>query len=205
MTDFPAIVVRDSESLAEAFAAIKNHLNLSAEACEQIGGLTKGHIDKYLGPSGSKRIGPVTFDIFCELFAVEFVMRPNPAALQRMAARFEERQAQQVRRPARVSKTLLDRALRHLCRELSWPEILAAIGEARAAVAAEAKAERNKAELERYGGVPCRTAPIGAGRDRRVSKPESLRYGGQQTARARIKAMQGAYLTRAKAAAAPQI
>lgn len=206
---FPVAEVRDHESLAAAFAEIKNFLGLSNEACDDLAGFCKGATDKYLGPSAHKRIGPVTFDIFCSLFAVKFVPVVDVEAAKKMERRYEQRQTQQVRPPARVSKSLLDRALRHLAREFSWAEILATIGRARADVAAEAKAEAKQcssnatARPERKAVADCATAQ-NAGRDPRGSKRGGLRYV-RPTARARIKAMQSAYLARAKAAAAPQI
>lgn len=200
MTDFPVVEVRDHESLAAAFAEIKNFLGLSNEACDDLAGFCKGATDKYLGPARSKRIGPQTLDILCTLFAVKFVPVADLEAAQKMAPRWEQRNTAQVRPPARVSKALLDRALRHLAREFSWAEILTAIGQARATVAAEAKAERKAAPTARNASII-----IAADRDRGGSKRGPFRYGGQQTARTRIKAMQGAYLTRTKTAAAAQI
>lgn len=228
MTDFPVVEVRDYESLVEAFIALKAHLGLSNQTCDDLAGFAAGTTDKFLGPGGVKKIGPVTFSLLCGLFAVKFIPVLDVEAAERMAGRWERRNSAQVRATTtRVSKTLLDRALRHLAREFSWAEILAAIGQARATVAAEAKAER-KVAADLAARNTNRPAPVtaafdrplpdeleaiaenasiavGAGRDRRSSKPGSLRYGGQQTARTRLKAMQSSYLTRAKAAAAAQI
>lgn len=110
--DFPELIIRNHNDLADAFAAIRTHLDLSNEFCEALGGLTKDHINKTLGPTREKRIGPRTFDIFCELFAIEFVPRVNPEARLRMQKRWERRNKQQVRvpRPHSISKELLERA-----------------------------------------------------------------------------------------------
>ena len=112
-TRFPELIIRNHNDLADAFAAIRTHLDLSNEFCEELGGLTRGHLDKTIG-SGirTKQIGPRLFDIFCELFAVEFVMRVNLEAKARMQRRYERRNKQQVRvpRPHPISKELLERA-----------------------------------------------------------------------------------------------
>jgi hypothetical protein len=96
--NFPEAVIRKHADLADAFLAVKNHLGLSNELCEHLGGLCKGHVDKTLrAGTREKRIGAGVFDIFCELFAVEFCMRPNPEAIRRMQARWEGKNKHQVR------------------------------------------------------------------------------------------------------------
>lgn len=94
---FPAATFSDYDGMVAALAAAKNWLGLSNEVCEQIGGLTKGHIDKLLGPSRVKNVGPLTLDILLELFAVQFVMQPNPDAARRMESRWERRNRSQIR------------------------------------------------------------------------------------------------------------
>jgi hypothetical protein len=120
MDEFPSIVVRNYSGFADAFKAAKNHLNLSNEFAEQLGGLCTGHIDKTLGMTRNKGIGRRLFDILCELFAVEFVMRVNPEALQRMQKRWEGRNRLQVRIPPShpISAEMLERAKKVIFSEL---------------------------------------------------------------------------------------
>jgi hypothetical protein len=107
--------VRSSEDMVDALRAIKTLLGLSNEFCDQIGGLSSGHTDKILGPTRAKNLGPMTFDLFCELFAVEFRMHINIDAAKRMAERWEGREMRNVRiEPNRVSKVLLQRAKSHV-------------------------------------------------------------------------------------------
>lgn len=117
MTD--AAPIRSYGDLIEAFRARKAEIGLSNTDCDTLGGLTTGHTDKLLGPTRSKNLGPLTFDILCELFAVQFVMAPNPEALERMEARWERRNERAVRVDAqRLSIELKSRALPYIMRDL---------------------------------------------------------------------------------------
>lgn len=110
-------VIRTSDDMVEAMRTIKARLSLSNAFCDAIGGLTTGHTDKVLGPTRSKNLSPMLFDMFCELFAVEFHMVLNMDAVKRMEARWEGRETRNVRLDAnRVSKALLDRAKPHIMR-----------------------------------------------------------------------------------------
>jgi hypothetical protein len=82
-------VVRTHDDLAEAFRKIKDVLGLSDAFCDEIGGLTVGHTNKCLGPTGYKNIGATPFGIFCEMFGVEFRMVINLEAVRRMEARWK--------------------------------------------------------------------------------------------------------------------
>jgi hypothetical protein len=107
MNDLPEIVVRNHDDLVDAFATVKNHLNLSNEVCDELAGLCKGHMSKILGRQ--KRVGPWLLGILCELLAVELVVRVNPEALKRMEKRWEQRDCRQIRVPHAVSQAVLDR------------------------------------------------------------------------------------------------
>ena len=226
MADYPELVIRSYEDLIAALRAVKSHLQLSNETLEQISGITAGGVDKYLGPTRSKHVGAVAFDLLLGGLAIELHVRPNLQQAEKMADRWERRNGSAVRMPARVSKTLIDRALRHLASEFSPAEILTAIDQARSTVAAEANADHTAvpaAQADRPAPVPAAAAydgpvpdefealadnasiTVGAGRDRRGSKLGGLRFGGQQTARTRLRATQAAYLARAKAVAATQV
>ncbi len=104
------ITVRNSDELISAFRAIKDRLGLSNALCDELGGLVAGHTDKVLGPTRVKKLSPFLIDVFCGLFAVELVIRPNLEAAKKMAGRWEQRNASQVRPPARISRELLARA-----------------------------------------------------------------------------------------------
>lgn len=114
-TDCPQIVVRSYSELVDAFARIKDFLQLSNETVEEVGGMTRGHCDKLLGPSRCKRVGPISLDLLLGALGLELVVRPNPEAVQKLARRWEQRDQKQIR----VSRALLDR-----CR----PIILAELG-----------------------------------------------------------------------------
>jgi hypothetical protein len=112
-------IVRKHADLIEVFRLMKDRLNLTNEFIDDVGGLTKGHADKILGPSESKNIGPVTFDLFCQLFAVEFHVRLDMDAVKRMEAVWEKRE-----RPLypnakvkRISKKLVQRAKPYVLRD----------------------------------------------------------------------------------------
>jgi hypothetical protein len=113
-------VVRKHADLIEVFRLMKERLQLTNEFCDDVGGLTKGHTDKILGPSEAKNIGPVTFDLFCEMFAVEFHVRVDLDATKRMESVWEgrERPLYPNARVKRISKKLIERAKPHVFREM---------------------------------------------------------------------------------------
>ena len=111
-------VIRSHADLIEALRARKNELGLSNRLCDDLGGLTSGHTDKVLGPTGTRGLTPLTLDVFLEMFAVEIVLRPNLEAARRMESRWEQREAGKVAPPASVmSKALLDKAAPIIFRE----------------------------------------------------------------------------------------
>lgn len=95
MSEFPSVTFTNYAGLVECFAQIKEHRNLSNQFCELMFGLASGHLNMIF--SHKKRIGPLTLDALCELFAVQFVMQPNPDAEIRMKSRWEGRNSSQVR------------------------------------------------------------------------------------------------------------
>jgi hypothetical protein len=144
----PATVVKDYTGLVAALNDAKNHLGLSNEFCEEIGDLTAGQIDKWIGPSLAKSfMTPFAFNMFCELFAVEFVMRPNPQAIERMQSRWERRNHNRIR----VSSKPLSLAVK----ERAKSEIFAELGRrgglarARSITSAQRSAIARKASLSR--------------------------------------------------------
>lgn len=112
-------IVRQHDDIADAFRTIKDLLGLSDAFCDQIGGIAVGHTNKCLGPTGTKKIGPVPFNVFCELFAVEFHMVINLDAVKRMADRWERRNEERVRIENRKpSKVLIERAKPHVLQQM---------------------------------------------------------------------------------------
>src|SRR6266480_2998336 len=79
-------VVRRHQDIADVFRLMRERLGLTLEFCDDVGGLTKGHTDKILGPSESKGWGATTFDLFCEMFAIEFRVHVDLEAAKRMQA-----------------------------------------------------------------------------------------------------------------------
>lgn len=105
-------IVRRHQDIADVFRLMKERLGLTNEFCDDAGGLTKGHTDKILGPSESKSWGPTTFDLFCEMFAVEFHARIDLGAAKRMEAVWEGRARPLYpdSKTKRISKKLIERA-----------------------------------------------------------------------------------------------
>lgn len=113
-------VIRRHQDITEVFRLMKERLGLTNEFCDDAGGLTKGHTDKILGPTGSKGWGPTTFDLFCEMFAVEFRVHVDLEAAKRMQAVWEgrERPLYPDAKVVRISKKLLDRAKPFVAQEM---------------------------------------------------------------------------------------
>lgn len=118
MSDVIAIV-RRHQDVTEVFRMMKERLGLTNEFCDDVGGLTKGHTDKILGPSEAKSWGPTTFDLFCEMFAIEFHVRVDLEAAKRMADVWEgrKRPLEVNANPGRMSRKLVERAKPHVLRE----------------------------------------------------------------------------------------
>lgn len=121
MTTAPGdVIMRNCAEIAAGLAQMRAHRGLSNEFCDERGGLTKGHTDKVLGPSHTKQLSEMTLDTFMEMFAVMFIMVPNPEAESRMKAKWEGRDESNVRTPLhRISKILLERAKPHVLKEFS--------------------------------------------------------------------------------------
>lgn len=102
--------IRCTADLLDALHARKAELGLSNKFVDDICGLADGHTDKVLGPTRAKGASTFMIDVFLECFAVELVMRPNPEALARMQARWEQRVADKVVATQPVSKAIIARA-----------------------------------------------------------------------------------------------
>lgn len=103
--------VRRHQDILEVFRTMKDRLGLTNEFIDEVGGLTKGHADKILGPTAAKNWGPTTFDLFCEMFAIEFRVHVDIAAAARMDGKWEKRQRSvESTQTRRISKKLLEKA-----------------------------------------------------------------------------------------------
>lgn len=114
-------VVRTMQDAVDVFRLMKERLGLTNEFIDDVGGLTKGHADKILGPSEEKRLGYDTFALLTALTAVEFRVHIDMDAIKRMEAIWEKRE-----RPLypnakvkRISKKLIERAKPHVLQDLS--------------------------------------------------------------------------------------
>src|SRR5437899_10113996 len=79
-------VIRRHQDIADVFRLMKERLGLTNGFVEDVGGLASGHCDKILGPTESKNWGATTFDLFCEMFAIEFRVHVDIEAAKRMQA-----------------------------------------------------------------------------------------------------------------------
>jgi hypothetical protein len=113
LADEVVMVVRMHQDFTEVFRLMKERLGLTDQFCDLRGGLTRGHTNKILGPTESRHWGPSTFDLFCEMFCVEFHAKIDMEAVKRMEVIWEERV-----RPfypnKRVSKKLIELAKPHV-------------------------------------------------------------------------------------------
>lgn len=116
----PLAIVTNSAEIVAALALMRARRGLSNEFCDLRGGLTDGHTDKVLGPTHVKSLSEMTLDTFMEMFAVQFVMVPNPEAEARMRPKWEGRDLSNVRlHTHRMSKALLARARPLVFKEMS--------------------------------------------------------------------------------------
>lgn len=113
-------IVRRHQDIVEVFRMMKERLGLTNEFIDDAGGLTKGHADKILGPTETKNWGPTTFDLFCEMFAIEFRVHIDLEAAKRMEAVWEgrERPLYPHAKVQRISKKLIERAKPHVFSEM---------------------------------------------------------------------------------------
>src|SRR5713101_7181090 len=85
-------VIRRHQDFVEVFRTMKERLGLTNNFIDDVGGLALGHVDKILGPSETKNWGPTTFDLLCEMFAIEFRVHVDIEAAKRMRAVWEGRE-----------------------------------------------------------------------------------------------------------------
>jgi hypothetical protein len=96
-TDFPEIVVCNYAELVDALVRVKNYLQLSNETVEAIADLTRGHVDKMLGPTRQKGIGKNSFDLLLGALGIRLRVEIDPDQMRRVASRHTPRNENQVR------------------------------------------------------------------------------------------------------------
>jgi hypothetical protein len=143
-------VVRTLQDAVDVFRLMKERLGLTNEFIDDVGGLTKGHADKILGPSEEKRLGYDTFALLTALTAVEFRVHIDMDAIKRMEAVWEKRE-----RPLypnakvkRISKKLIERAKPHVLQDFARLGVAGRMtvltGEQRSAIARKAARARHR-------------------------------------------------------------
>jgi hypothetical protein len=98
LTDFPSSAVRSYDDLIIAIRAVKEFLGLSNETLEEIAGLTRGHVDKIIGPSREKKIGPQTLALILGALGIRLRVEVDPEQARCVASRWTRRNELQVRR-----------------------------------------------------------------------------------------------------------
>lgn len=115
----PIATIRSYPELVEAFRMVKAMRRLSNKWCDDTCELQDGYTDKVLGPTGSRGISPILFSMFCQIFAVKFIMEVDVEAAAKMQAHWEERSEGKVAFPeSRMSKALLAKAKPLVIREI---------------------------------------------------------------------------------------
>jgi hypothetical protein len=156
MSQFPVLIIRDFAELADALAAMKTFRGLSNEALEELTGLTKGAVDKMLGPQRAKGIGKNSLPWLLTALAGRLVLIRDFQQEQIMRSRWEGRNHAQVRVNANVvSKDFLARAAPVLFRRHTRAATLARLTkippEKRSKIARRAAKMRWKRQLDRQG------------------------------------------------------
>ena len=112
--------VTDYDSLIEALRSAKSARGLSDGSVDELGGLTRGHTEKVLGPSRTKNLSPMMLETLLGVLAVKLVLVDDPAAAARMEKRWDRRDEKRVRTDAhRVSMRMVERAKPAVFRQLS--------------------------------------------------------------------------------------
>jgi hypothetical protein len=110
LAEFPELFISDHQSLVRALRAVQIHLQISNSTLEEISGLAAGHVDKLLGPSQAKRIGPTVLGLLLGGLGVRLRVDVDIEAAKKMAGRWEKKHAEQEREHTRLSKQLLELA-----------------------------------------------------------------------------------------------
>lgn len=97
MSEPLSVEIRDYDDLIAAIRAAKALRGLSDNFADELAGLTRGHIQKIVGPSRQKPLSPMTFNAILGTLAVKLVLVEDPEIASRMEARWEQRDERRVR------------------------------------------------------------------------------------------------------------
>jgi hypothetical protein len=103
---------RNSDEMLAIWRATRERIGLSNAHCDELANFTLGQTDKCLGPTGTKKFGPLIFTGFNWTFAIKWVAVVDADQLQIVEQYWKDRQRQvtHVRPTSRISKALLERA-----------------------------------------------------------------------------------------------
>jgi hypothetical protein len=104
-------IIRRHRDFIDLFRLMKDRLGLTNEVIDSAVGLTSGHCDKILGPTQCRNFGPAVFDGFCTLFGLEFHVRVDLEAAERMKGKWQVRKRPLLPGNHRISKQLTGKAL----------------------------------------------------------------------------------------------
>jgi hypothetical protein len=110
--------VRSWEDLVDRIGDWREARGLAYSTVDALAGLASGHSSFILGPSRTKGLSPMTFDLFTQILGVQFLLVEDPAAVAKIEHRWEPRTETHVRTSGRVSRKILDRARPVILKEL---------------------------------------------------------------------------------------
>jgi hypothetical protein len=147
---------RNGDDVIAIFRAHKERLGLSNAHVDELANFISGHTDKLIGPTGSKKFGPLTFTALNWTLAVKWVAVIDLDQAKIMEQYWEDRQRQMshVRaEPSRVSKAIIERAKPHVLRSFSQAGVEARkkqlTGEQKTAIARKGGRARQRKRRQR--------------------------------------------------------
>ncbi|WBL82299.1 hypothetical protein I3J27_18375 [Bradyrhizobium xenonodulans] len=137
--------IRTQDDLIEAMRTAKEVRNLSFPTIDELGGFTRGHVERVIGPRREKGMSPFMMQMLLSIMAMKLVLVPDPEQEEKVREHWEGRNTSNVRlEKGRVSKALLDR-----CRPLIMEEIIQGLTAAAAAARESLKPVKSRAPARR--------------------------------------------------------
>jgi hypothetical protein len=102
-----------------ALYARKQALGVSDRVLDAISGLCHGHTSKLIGPGRERGLSQISLDALLGALACKLVIVEDEVQASIMKSRWESRNSQQLRMPARIGKALLARTRGPILRELA--------------------------------------------------------------------------------------
>jgi hypothetical protein len=162
----PLATIHNQEEMLDALRMARVMRGLSNDFCDERGGLTRGHVDKVLGPSQAKPLSGMVFDTLTALFAVKFIMVRDLEAEALMEPKWEGRDTSNVRTGEhRVGKYVLERARPKLLQEFGARLALAFgddLDQVVAGIAATRSAPLPAAKADDAAAIPALPPPSAA-------------------------------------------